>query len=535
MSAAHSTDPNPLQPQLSTHTMALNALDSLNPTAPTAQKHPFSLKKKGDAEDAGPEFGQMLGAMMPPAPVPGVGKADAGLSPEGEASAESGQQMAISGVMPSDLPTLALTTTPNLTALVLSPNMTAITPSQAAPDAGSLVAFARSQGLDADVAAWLVSAGQGSPSPASAALALPGQTAMAGASADMAAPSAAALNPDATGNTPASEAQALANAALTISVLASPGPLQARAAVAPLPTENTSAPVQLMPTLTPAAWLAPRVAQSGKTNTTAPAQPPAGDRQAPAHTSELDLTLIFAPGKDALPALKTTEAASTPAAWVMAGLANPLAQSATLIAAASLGKLPADALDRDEGLPPTEGLNSFSADRGPAKPADLSATAASSAGKSTEFTLSVADRQEQHQAQAEKMGQAIGQRMLSEMEKGHWHLKMMLRPANLGHIEVEMRLRNGELDASFTASQAMTRDLLQDGMPKLRDTLTQMGMDVANMNVGGGSSQKNGGEPTPGRASGLPASAQNDHPEEQSMKITQHVTKSGQDGLDVLV
>jgi len=125
--------------------------------------------------------------------------------------------------------------------------------------------------------------------------------------------------------------------------------------------------------------------------------------------------------------------------------------------------------------------------------------------------------------------------MLSEMEKGHWHLKMMLKPANLGNIEVEMRLRNGELDANFTASQSATRDLLQDGLPKLKDTLTQMGMDVASMNIGGGSGQKNGGDPTPQRAPSLTTATQTEHPEEQAVMTNKPVTSTGQDGLDVLV
>ena len=144
-------------------------------------------------------------------------------------------------------------------------------------------------------------------------------------------------------------------------------------------------------------------------------------------------------------------------------------------------------------------------------------------------------RSENIQNLAEKMGQAVGQRILSEMERGQWHLKLQLRPATLGHIEVEMRMRSGEFDAVFNAPNAITRDLLQDGMSKLRETLSQMGMDVANIHVGGGQTGQSGGDPTPGFSEGKPTQAK-----ESDQKNTTEISraprvKDPNDGLDVLV
>ena len=107
-------------------------------------------------------------------------------------------------------------------------------------------------------------------------------------------------------------------------------------------------------------------------------------------------------------------------------------------------------------------------------------------------------RSENIQNLAEKMGQAVGQRILSEMERGQWHLKLSLRPATLGHIEVEMKMRSGEFDAVFTAPNAVTRELLQEGLGKLKETLNQMGMNFASINVGDGKSGQSGENPTPG-------------------------------------
>jgi flagellar hook-length control protein FliK len=144
-------------------------------------------------------------------------------------------------------------------------------------------------------------------------------------------------------------------------------------------------------------------------------------------------------------------------------------------------------------------------------------------------------RAETIQNLAEKMGHAIGQRILSEMEKGQWHLKLQLRPATLGHIEVEMRLRSGEFDAVFTAPHHLTRDLLQDGMSRLKETLSQMGMDVASIHVQDGQSGQRGGESTPGGSLAGQAKEASESKETQTDPSLAQQVKKPSDGLDILV
>ena len=508
--------------------MALNLLDSLSSTAATPEKHSFSLKKNPQA-GANTDFGQLLGSMLNPAQLKGLVNTEAETEITDGKEGEAGQKIATasSDTLNPDASAalLAMSGTtpaqPQLTALVLSPNMTAITPSQPAPDAGSLVAFAKSQGLDEDLAAWLIAARKG---PAASPSAAPIQV---NAATDASASETS--SPDA----PAPDASALASAAVAISLLASPAQAAAKPLAAGTPAEATTTPIQLMPMATPAAWLTPRPAATGKTATASPSLPQTGSDKGAAHTSDLDLSLIFGNVKEPIKTVSTPDAPFTPAAWVMAGVTGNPGQASSLLTDASLVRSLSNDKQADDGSAQVEGLNNMNAERSPGKLSDPLAGASNA--KAAESSLSTAERSELHQAQAEKMGQAIGQRMLSEMEKGHWHLKMMLKPANLGNIEVEMRLRNGELDANFTASQSATRDLLQDGLPKLKDTLTQMGMDVASMNIGGGSGQKNGGDPTPQRAPSLTTATQTEHPEEQAVMTNKPVTSTGQDGLDVLV
>ncbi|MBD8048916.1 flagellar hook-length control protein FliK [Limnohabitans radicicola] len=558
--------------------MALNLSDSLSTTAITTEKSSFSLKTKEIPDGDVVDFGQLLGGIMNPTRLKTLIRTDGTTESADNKDTDAGQKFARASTdgIASDASAammamgLATPTPPpqNLTAVVLSPNMTAITPSQSTPDTDSLVAFAKSQGLDDNVAAWLIDANKGAAVSPVASAKPQGQDdkvaawlidANKGAAVSPVASAkpqgqddkvaawlpttnnsttvgtaAAIPTADATSEPGVVGSPGLASAAAAISLLTSPMQTAAKPLVTSPAMEGAAPPVQLMPMATPTAWLTTRPAAAGKTAHAAPALPQTASDKDTAHASDLDLTLIFGNGKEPVKTMSTAEVSFTPAAWVMAGVAGNAEQASSLLSDATLVRSLASSKQSDDGSAKVEGLSGMTAERSPGKTNDPSTSATTL--KATESGLTTAEREELHHAQAEKMGQAIGQRMLSEMEKGHWHLKMMLKPANLGNIEVEMRLRNGELDANFTASQAATRDLLQDGLPKLKDTLTQMGMDVASMNIGGGSSQKNGGDSTPQQAPALTSEAKLAHTEETTTIIqSAQVTPSGQDGLDVLV
>ncbi len=146
-----------------------------------------------------------------------------------------------------------------------------------------------------------------------------------------------------------------------------------------------------------------------------------------------------------------------------------------------------------------------------------------------------AERAENLQALAQRVGQAVGQRLVSMIERGHWNVKFMLKPQQLGEIEVDLRMRSGELDAAFRASNAFTRELLQDGLPRLREVMSNMGMDVASMHVGNGQTQQHGGKPTsqPPASKGLVAASAGSA--EAPVSAPVRAQRVGQDGLDVLV
>ena len=108
-------------------------------------------------------------------------------------------------------------------------------------------------------------------------------------------------------------------------------------------------------------------------------------------------------------------------------------------------------------------------------------------------------RAEQYEKLSQRLGEALGQRLAAQIARGVWKVELALKPQDLGNVEIKLDMKDGALEASFKATEAMTRDLITDGLPRLRDALAQSGMEVAQLNVNVRQDSQNGGNPTPGR------------------------------------
>lgn len=134
-------------------------------------------------------------------------------------------------------------------------------------------------------------------------------------------------------------------------------------------------------------------------------------------------------------------------------------------------------------------------------PVSLSAIANSSLsaqGEKAEMT----DRAEQIQQLANKLGQALGERLQEQMERGQWRMHLKLNPGHLGQIDVELDMRAGGLDAIFRTENMLTKELIMQGSSKLKDSLAQSGTTVADVWVNSDSKRQSGGNPTPQRFTG---------------------------------
>lgn len=148
-------------------------------------------------------------------------------------------------------------------------------------------------------------------------------------------------------------------------------------------------------------------------------------------------------------------------------------------------------------------------------------------------------RAEQYDKLSQRLAEALGQRLAAQIARGDWKVEMALRPKDLGNIDIELHMKRGELQASFSASQMATRDLIAEGLPRLREVLSQLGMEVASVDVNVRQESQHGGNSTPEkRYSGVAGVGTRRSVDESSVANPLSPARSNagsSDGLDVLV
>ena len=140
-------------------------------------------------------------------------------------------------------------------------------------------------------------------------------------------------------------------------------------------------------------------------------------------------------------------------------------------------------------------------------------------------------KKEEYAEMSRRLAEALGQRLTAQIARGAWRVEMDLHPKSLGRIEIQLEMKNGELEANFLATNAATRELLNESMPRLRLALEEHGMETAYIGLGAGNQGNSDGKPT----------GQN-KPENSAESGTVTDTEPGEiirqlsnDGLDVLV
>jgi flagellar hook-length control protein FliK len=100
--------------------------------------------------------------------------------------------------------------------------------------------------------------------------------------------------------------------------------------------------------------------------------------------------------------------------------------------------------------------------------------------------------------------QALGERVQWMINQNIQQAEIKLTPPNLGPMEIKVSLQNDQTNVTFLAAQAPTREVLEASIPRLREMLGDVNLNLANVNVGqqqaGGSGQ---GEAAGGQRAGL--------------------------------
>ena len=129
-----------------------------------------------------------------------------------------------------------------------------------------------------------------------------------------------------------------------------------------------------------------------------------------------------------------------------------------------------------------------------------------------------------------RLTEALGQRLAAQITRGAWRVEMDLHPKSLGRIEIQLEMKNGELEANFHSANSATRELLAESMPRLRTALEEHGMETAYIGLELANQGKSDGKSTAQQHQSQSDVLVDDEPE--SREIKGHLSD---DGLDVLV
>ena len=409
-----------------------------------------------------------------------------------------------------------------LLAVPLSSQLELITPSTPVPDTGSLVAFARTQGLDETTLAALFgdTAVQASPPAELSAL----NTLLV--------PAAPHANPLLATGVQLGVGLSASNLmpASALNPLASPAMLTALAGTNPNP--DAEAATLTVKGLSELSWQISKPLGQGLA---APLAQTASATDINATDSDALRLQLMLP-REAITALTrrlaTMSGTGQAAAW--GGLtANALASATTGAVQSRLDLSEFFKADGTLVAADAEVLDAVPGERAPASQAPVAEGARSTSSQLSQSSTAspvasqAGQRLEHYQQLADRLGQALAQRLQSQIERGEWKVQMRMDPVSLGRIDMELDMRAGGLDAVFRTDNPLTRELIAQGLPKLRESLSQSGTAVANVWVNGDSARQSGGNPTPHQNPSKAQAQQGDEDQGQGAQAVQLVPSAG--------
>lgn len=89
----------------------------------------------------------------------------------------------------------------------------------------------------------------------------------------------------------------------------------------------------------------------------------------------------------------------------------------------------------------------------------------------------------QPSVQSEAWGKVLSSRVVWMAREGVQQAQLRLNPANLGPVEVKLHMNNDQVNVSFVAQHAATRDALEQALPRLRESLQENGMNLTDADV----------------------------------------------------
>ena len=89
--------------------------------------------------------------------------------------------------------------------------------------------------------------------------------------------------------------------------------------------------------------------------------------------------------------------------------------------------------------------------------------------------------------------QALGQKIVWMSQGGEQTATLNMNPPDLGPMQVVLSVTNNQATVDFTAAQPEVRAALESALPRLREMMSESGVQLGQANVGAGSQQQSAG------------------------------------------
>ncbi|ABV37665.1 flagellar hook-length control protein [Shewanella sediminis HAW-EB3] len=134
-------------------------------------------------------------------------------------------------------------------------------------------------------------------------------------------------------------------------------------------------------------------------------------------------------------------------------------------------------------------------------------TSPTSRGEVPQFQLSLRQNNEQQnmmQEMIQRFSPVMKQQLMTMVSQGVHHAEIRLDPAELGQMMVRIQVQGDQTQVQFQVTQHQTRDLIEQAIPRLRDLLSEQGMQLTDSHVsqgdtGQGERGENGSDENQGR------------------------------------
>ena len=100
-------------------------------------------------------------------------------------------------------------------------------------------------------------------------------------------------------------------------------------------------------------------------------------------------------------------------------------------------------------------------------------------------------------------GQAVGSQIAWFVSQNISAASLRLNPQHLGPLEMQVSLDGDQASISFTSQQGLVRDALESSVPRLREMLSENGLNLVNVNVSQQGASHGKGQGTPGSRDGV--------------------------------